>query len=102
MATRTTIKELKNHVGSSVELRGWVYNIRSSGKLRFLMMRDALMGLTEMARLQGGSSLRRAAAIEGLGMMLGTSPPFRLVDASRQGNYTVFSNWVRDLFQVAL
>jgi asparaginyl-tRNA synthetase len=37
---RTTIRNLKEHVGQSVELRGWVYNLRSSGKIRFLLMRD--------------------------------------------------------------
>jgi asparaginyl-tRNA synthetase len=37
---RTFIDELKNHVGSEVELRGWVYNVRSSGKIKFLLLRD--------------------------------------------------------------
>ncbi|MBI2418629.1 MAG: asparagine--tRNA ligase [Ignavibacteriales bacterium] len=34
------ISELKNHVGESVTLYGWLYNKRSSGKLRFLILRD--------------------------------------------------------------
>lgn len=34
------IKELKKHVGEEVEIRGWVYNKRSSGKVRFLIIRD--------------------------------------------------------------
>ena len=37
---RTFIDELKNHVGQEVELRGWVYNVRSSGKIKFLLLRD--------------------------------------------------------------
>jgi len=37
---RTTIEELQHHVGETVTLHGWVYNKRSSGKIRFLVMRD--------------------------------------------------------------
>ena len=34
------INELKNHIGTEVTLKGWLYNIRSSGKLAFLQLRD--------------------------------------------------------------
>ncbi len=34
------IKDLKNYVGQEVTLSGWLYNKRSSGKLRFLILRD--------------------------------------------------------------
>ena len=34
------VKNLKDHVGSEVELRGWVYNQRASGKIRFIILRD--------------------------------------------------------------
>ena len=37
---RTSISELSQHVGETVELRGWVYNFRSSGKIKFLLLRD--------------------------------------------------------------
>ncbi|PJC36745.1 asparagine--tRNA ligase [Candidatus Peregrinibacteria bacterium CG_4_9_14_0_2_um_filter_53_11] len=36
----TTIAHLKDHVGSAVTLKGWIYNKRSSGKISFLQMRD--------------------------------------------------------------
>lgn len=36
----TTISKLKDYVGQSVQLRGWVYNKRSSGKVKFLIFRD--------------------------------------------------------------
>ena len=36
----TTIAELKNHIGQTVTLRGWLYNLRSSGKLLFPTFRD--------------------------------------------------------------
>jgi asparaginyl-tRNA synthetase len=34
------IEDIANFKDQDVELRGWVYNIRSSGKIRFLMIRD--------------------------------------------------------------
>ena len=42
MSTRPSvyIKDLKNHVGEKVTLKGWLYNKRSSGKLKFLILRD--------------------------------------------------------------
>ncbi len=37
---RYYIEDLKNHVGQKVEIKGWVYNSRSSGKVKFLEVRD--------------------------------------------------------------
>jgi asparaginyl-tRNA synthetase len=34
------VEELKDHVGERVTLRGWLYHKRSSGKLKFLVLRD--------------------------------------------------------------
>ncbi|MFZ5650502.1 MAG: asparagine--tRNA ligase [Bacillota bacterium] len=34
------IKHLKKHVGKRVEIRGWLYNQRSTAKIRFVMARD--------------------------------------------------------------
>ena len=39
-ATVTTIRELGGHVGESVTIRGWLYNLRESGKLLFPIFRD--------------------------------------------------------------
>ncbi|MEB3197003.1 MAG: asparagine--tRNA ligase [Candidatus Sericytochromatia bacterium] len=36
----TTIQRLAAHVGQEVELQGWLYNKRSSGKIQFLIVRD--------------------------------------------------------------
>ncbi|HUP18902.1 MAG TPA: asparagine--tRNA ligase [Gemmatimonadota bacterium] len=36
----TTIDRLDRHVGETVELRGWLYAKRSSGKISFLLIRD--------------------------------------------------------------
>ncbi len=36
----TYIEDLSQHVGKRVELKGWAYNTRSSGKIKFLLLRD--------------------------------------------------------------
>jgi len=40
MAQRSTISNLKDHVGQEVTLAGWLYHGRSSGKVSFLVIRD--------------------------------------------------------------
>ena len=37
---QVTVSQLKNHQGAKISLSGWVYNIRSSGKIAFLQLRD--------------------------------------------------------------
>src|SRR5216684_4499968 len=37
---QTYIKDLSTHIGEEVTLKGWLYNLRSSGKLMFPQMRD--------------------------------------------------------------
>jgi len=34
------IKDLSKHVGEEISLKGWLYNKRSSGKIRFIILRD--------------------------------------------------------------
>ena len=38
--TTTYIEDIGTHVGAEVTIRGWLHNKRSSGKLRFLIVRD--------------------------------------------------------------
>jgi asparaginyl-tRNA synthetase len=38
--SRVYIEDLARHVDSEVELKGWIYNKRSSGKIRFIVLRD--------------------------------------------------------------
>ena len=38
--TRTYIEDIGTHVGQEVTISGWLHNKRSSGKLRFLIVRD--------------------------------------------------------------
>ena len=40
MLHKLTVKELAAHDGERVTLDGWIYNKRSSGKVRFLILRD--------------------------------------------------------------
>jgi asparaginyl-tRNA synthetase len=40
MSTLTTIAEIGKHEGQTVTLRGWLYNLRESGKLLFPQFRD--------------------------------------------------------------
>ncbi len=65
MAVQTPIRQLKTKVGETVELRGWVYNIRSSGKLRFLLMRDG-SGTVQVVWFKGNLSEEIFAKLETL------------------------------------
>ena len=38
--TQTYIEDISSKSGEMAEIRGWLYNARSSGKLRFLLVRD--------------------------------------------------------------
>ncbi len=40
MIPRITIAEASRHVGETVELAGWLYNLRRSGKIAFPILRD--------------------------------------------------------------
>lgn len=40
MSQEHTIERIAGHAGKQVTLKGWVYNKRSSGKIRFLLLRD--------------------------------------------------------------
>ncbi len=46
------IAEISEHEGQDVELRGWLYNRRSSGKLHFLQIRDG-SGVIQAVMFQG-------------------------------------------------
>ena len=37
---RVSIAEIGKHVDSEVEIQGWLYNLRSKGKIAFLQLRD--------------------------------------------------------------
>jgi asparaginyl-tRNA synthetase len=49
---RIYIENLKDHVGNEVELRGWLYHKRSSGKIRFVLLRDGT-GILQCVMVKG-------------------------------------------------
>jgi asparaginyl-tRNA synthetase len=49
------IKNLSEFVGKEVTLRGWLYNKRSSGKVRFIILRDGT-GLLQCIYFKGNVS----------------------------------------------
>lgn len=46
------VEDLSKHVGEEVELKGWLYNKRSSGKIRFLLLRDGT-GIVQCVMMKG-------------------------------------------------
>jgi asparaginyl-tRNA synthetase len=59
------ISHLKDHVGESVTLSGWLYNKRSSGKLHFLEVRDG-SGICQCVVFKGNVSPELFAAADHL------------------------------------
>jgi asparaginyl-tRNA synthetase len=51
-APAVDIASLARHTGQTVTLRGWVYHLRSSGKVRFLVLRDG-SGLAQGVLVKG-------------------------------------------------
>jgi len=48
------IRDLKKHLGQQVEIRGWLFNKRSSGKIHFLQIRDGtgfVQGIMEKSQV---------------------------------------------------
>jgi asparaginyl-tRNA synthetase len=62
---RTFIEDLKNHVGQTVELRGWVFHHRSSGKIKFLVIRDGT-GYCQCVAVKGEATDEAFAAYDQL------------------------------------
>jgi asparaginyl-tRNA synthetase len=74
---RAYISDLKNHVGQTVTLQGWVYNHRSSGKIKFLLMRDGtgicqciyFRGECDEAAFDGFEKLAQEACVKVTGVV---------------------------------
>ncbi|MBA2647513.1 MAG: asparagine--tRNA ligase [Pyrinomonadaceae bacterium] len=63
---QTYINELSKHVGEEVTIRGWVYNLRSSGKLLFPQLRDGT-GIVQCVVLKKTVSAEVWEALKSLG-----------------------------------
>ena len=49
---RSYVDDLKQQIGKEVSLQGWLYNKRSSGKIRFLLLRDGT-GVVQCVMVKG-------------------------------------------------
>ncbi|HZI85835.1 MAG TPA: amino acid--tRNA ligase-related protein, partial [Pyrinomonadaceae bacterium] len=65
-AGQTYISELSKHVGEEVVLKGWLYNLRSSGKIVFPQLRDGT-GIVQGVALKNAVSAEVWEALKGLG-----------------------------------
>jgi len=63
---QTYINQLSKHVGQEVTLRGWLYNLRSSGKILFPQVRDGT-GLVQCVLLKNAVAPEVWDALKGLG-----------------------------------
>ncbi len=63
---------------------------------------ESLAQLGELSVSETGPRVRRAASIEGLGLMLARAKPLVLANLSRQMNYTVMPDWAGSLFLTML
>jgi asparaginyl-tRNA synthetase len=59
------IEEATTHLGAEVEIRGWLYNKRSSGRIHFLVIRDG-SGLMQAVMAKPDVSAQAFAAADGL------------------------------------
>jgi asparaginyl-tRNA synthetase len=63
---QTYINQLSKHIGEEVTLKGWLYNLRSSGKLMFPQLRDGT-GIVQGVILKKNVSEETWDALKGLG-----------------------------------
>jgi asparaginyl-tRNA synthetase len=63
---QTYINQLSAHVGEEVTLKGWLYNLRSSGKLLFPQLRDGT-GIVQCVVFKKGVAPEVWDALDGLG-----------------------------------
>jgi asparaginyl-tRNA synthetase len=62
----TYINQLSKHIGAEVVLKGWLYNLRSSGKILFPQLRDGT-GIVQCVVLKNAISPELWEALKGLG-----------------------------------
>src|SRR6476646_3692319 len=64
--SHTYINQLSNHVGAEVILKGWLYNMRSSGKIAFPQLRDGT-GVVQCVAVKSAISEEVWDALKALG-----------------------------------
>src|SRR6185436_14054475 len=63
---QTHINQLSKHVGEEVIIKGWLYNLRSSGKILFPQLRDGT-GVVQCVALKNAITPEVWEALKGLG-----------------------------------
>src|SRR3989440_2774114 len=63
---QTFINQLSQHVGEEVTIKGWLYNLRSSGKILFPQLRDGT-GVVQCVALKNSVAPEVWDALTGLG-----------------------------------
>src|SRR4030081_1829301 len=63
---RTFINQLSQHVGEEVTISGWLYNLRSSGKILFPQLRDGT-GVVQCVALKNSMAPEVWDVLKGLG-----------------------------------
>ncbi len=63
---QTYINQLSKHVGETVILKGWLYNLRSSGKIIFPQLRDGT-GVVQCVAMKNAISPELFETLKGLG-----------------------------------
>src|ERR1700675_4135024 len=63
---QTFINQLSEHVGEEVTIKGWLYNLRSSGKILFPQLRDGT-GVVQCVALKNSVTPEVWDALKGLG-----------------------------------
>src|SRR5258705_13884424 len=63
---RTSINKLADHVGKEVTINGWLYNLRSSGKILFPQLRDGT-GVVQCVVLKNSITPELWDSLKGLG-----------------------------------
>src|SRR5712691_546896 len=65
-ADRVFVSELSQHAGQEVTIKGWLYNLRSSGKILFPQLRDGT-GVVQCVALKNSVTPEVWDALKGLG-----------------------------------
>src|SRR6266436_10185104 len=65
-ADRVFISQLSQHAGQEVTIKGWLYNLRSSGKILFPQLRDGT-GIVQCVVLKSAVSEEIWEALKGIG-----------------------------------
>jgi asparaginyl-tRNA synthetase len=96
----TYINQLSKHVGAEVVLKGWLYNMRSSGKILFPQIRDG-SGVVQCVVLKNAIDAETWEALKGLGQESALAIKGTVREDSRApGGYEIDVNAAEVLQQV--